>query len=336
MEERIKSELENIELEENVKIIYACESGSRAWGFPSKDSDYDVRFIYVRPIEWYLSIFDKRDVIERPINDLLDINGWDICKALQLLRKSNPPLYEWIQSPTVYDEDTVIVEQIRHLAEASFNPKSCMHHYLHMAKGNFREYLQGDFVRAKKYFYVLRPVLACRWIETNHTMPPTEFEKLLTIIHDEQLVSVITGLLNRKKAGEELDSTPKIKELNEFIDQEIKYLEELVQKIEKPEPADEGGTAPPYNFEPMQRLQDEVQRILDSAEPLTISDLAVSGQDLIRLGFQEGPELGQILNQLLHKVLSNPELNKKERLVEIAQKQKRLDKQNGGGQNYGY
>lgn len=239
MKERIKSELKNIELDENVKIIYACESGSRAWGFPSKDSDYDVRFVYVRPIDWYLSIFDKRDVIERPISDLLDINGWDISKALQLLRKSNPPLYEWIQSPIVYNEDPVIIEQVRNLAKNSFNPKSCLHHYLHMAKGNFSEYLQGDYVRAKKYFYVLRPILAGRWIEANHTMPPTEFEKLLNLIHDEQLLSVITDLLNRKKAGDELDSAPKIKELNEFIDQEIRYLEELVQTIDKPEPANE-------------------------------------------------------------------------------------------------
>lgn len=239
MKEQIKSELKKIELEENVRIIYACESGSRAWGFPSKDSDYDVRFIYVRPVDWYLSIFNKRDVIERPISDLLDINGWDIAKALQLLRKSNPPLYEWIQSPIVYYEAPPLMEKIKSLAKVSFDPKSCMYHYLHMARGNFREYLQGDYVRAKKYFYVLRPVLACRWIEANHTMPPTEFDKLLILIQNEQLLTVINALLNRKKAGDELDSTPKIKELNEFLDQEIRYFEEFVQKIEKPEPANE-------------------------------------------------------------------------------------------------
>lgn len=239
MRERIKSELKNIELEENIKIIYACESGSRAWGFPSKNSDYDVRFIYVRPIDWYLSIFDKRDVIERPISDLLDINGWDIRKALQLLRKTNPPLYEWIQSPIVYFENSQIVEQIRSLAKASFDPKSCMYHYLSMAKGNFREYLQGDYVRAKKYFYVLRPVLACRWIEANHAMPATEFKTLLILIDNEHLQAVINGLLTRKKAGEELDSTPKIVELNGFLDQEIRHFEELVQKLEKPETTNE-------------------------------------------------------------------------------------------------
>ncbi|MDT3698721.1 MAG: nucleotidyltransferase domain-containing protein [Thermincola sp.] len=239
MKELIKSELQYIELTENVKIIYACESGSRAWGFPSKDSDYDVRFIYLRPSEWYLSIFENKDVIEKPISDLMDINGWDLCKALKLLRKSNPPLYEWLHSPIVYHEDSGIVEQIRQLAKASFNPRSCMHHYLHTAKGNFREYLQGDFVRAKKYFYVLRPVLACRWIEANNSMPPTEFEKLLALVHDEQLLSAINELLNRKKAGDELDSVPKIIEINEYLVQELKFLEELVKTTDKPEPESE-------------------------------------------------------------------------------------------------
>lgn len=94
MREEILKRLTDIEGEEDVKIFYACESGSRAWGFPSADSDYDVRFLYRHPEEWYLSVDleEKRDVIERPINDDLDISGWDLRKALKLLRKSNPPL----------------------------------------------------------------------------------------------------------------------------------------------------------------------------------------------------------------------------------------------------
>lgn len=80
IKQTILEELKRIEREEGVRILYACESGSRAWGFPSRDSDYDVRFLYIRPVEWYLSIFDKRDVIERPISDRLDINGWDLKK----------------------------------------------------------------------------------------------------------------------------------------------------------------------------------------------------------------------------------------------------------------
>ncbi len=90
MERTIKAGLAEIEAQENVRIVYACESGSRAWGFPSSDSDYDVRFIYLHPLEWYLSIEKRRDVIERPITGVLDVNGWDLRKALQLFRKSNP------------------------------------------------------------------------------------------------------------------------------------------------------------------------------------------------------------------------------------------------------
>jgi len=158
MRQVIIEELKRLEREEQVRILYACESGSRAWGFPSRDSDYDVRFVYIRKPEWYLSIFEKRDVIERPISDKLDISGWDLRKALNLYRKSNPPLLEWLQSPIRYYEHSGIAEQLRRLSPLAFSPKSCMYHYLSMARGNYREYLQGERVRIKKYFYVLRPV----------------------------------------------------------------------------------------------------------------------------------------------------------------------------------
>jgi predicted nucleotidyltransferase len=150
----ILTELERIEHEENVRILYACESGSRAWGFPSKDSDYDVRFLYARPVDWYLSILEKRDVIERPISGMLDINGWDLRKALNLFRKSNPPLLEWLQSPIVYRENRAIAEQIRRISPFTFSQKSCMYHYLHMAKRNYREYLQGERAKIKKYEFL--------------------------------------------------------------------------------------------------------------------------------------------------------------------------------------
>ena len=115
---RIGAELEDIEQREGVRIFYACESGSRAWGFPSTDSDYDVRFLYARPSDWYLSINveTKRDVIERPIVDVWDVNGWDIRKALQLLKKSNPPLLEWLHSPVVYRETGDFAARLRTLA----------------------------------------------------------------------------------------------------------------------------------------------------------------------------------------------------------------------------
>ncbi|WP_138494576.1 nucleotidyltransferase domain-containing protein [Paenibacillus pinistramenti] len=239
--EKILFELERIEQEEEVQILFACESGSRAWGFPSKDSDYDVRFLYVRPVEWYLSLYDKRDVIERPINDLLDINGWDLRKALNLFRKSNPPLLEWLQSPIIYRENHAIAEEIRRLSPFTFSPKSCMYHYLHMAKGNYRDYLQGEQVKIKKYFYVLRPILACAWIESHNTMPPIEFGHLVEAAAPSGLKPVIGDLLVRKKAGDEMDYEPRIQPINDYLEDRIEYYERLAPGIKSSGELSGGG-----------------------------------------------------------------------------------------------
>ncbi len=142
----ITEQLDRLEREEQIRILYACESGSRAWGFPSQDSDYDVRFLYIRRPEWYLSIFDKRDVIERPISEKLDIGGWDLRKALNLYRKSNPPLLEWLQSPIRYSEKYGVAEQLRGIASLAFSPKSCVYHYFHMARGNYRGWSRSTII----------------------------------------------------------------------------------------------------------------------------------------------------------------------------------------------
>lgn len=233
MKRLILEELERIEREENVRILYACESGSRAWGFPSKDSDYDVRFLYVRPADGYLSIYEKRDVIERPVKGRLDINGWDLRKALNLFRKSNPPLLEWLQSPIVYKENDKVTEQIRRISPLTFSPRSCIYHYLHMAKGNYRDYLQGDQVKIKKYFYVLRPLLACEWIGKFETMPPIEFDRLVDelVPAGSELKTVIDGLLERKKAGDEMDYEPGINAIHDYLEERIAYYERTAPEI---------------------------------------------------------------------------------------------------------
>jgi predicted nucleotidyltransferase len=239
MKEKIICELKQIESQENVKVLYACESGSRAWGFPSEDSDYDVRFIYVHPLDWYLSINDKRDVIERPINDLLDINGWDLRKALKLLRKSNPPLLEWLQSPIVYWEKYSVAGRMRELSPLTFSPRSCMHHYFNMGKGNFRDYLQGDKVKVKKYFYVLRPVLACLWLQRSNTVPSVEFETLVAaLLPDGSLRRAIESLLIRKKVGDEFNVEPRIEVIHEFLETEIGNIEDYLQSVGKSPAAD--------------------------------------------------------------------------------------------------
>lgn len=226
----IVDELALIEKSEQVTIFYACESGSRAWGFESKDSDYDVRFLYLHPVDWYLTILDKPDVIERPMKGDLDVSGWDIRKALELFRKSNPPLLEWLQSPIVYRQNTAIMDQFRALLPEYYSPIACLHHYLHMAQGNFRKYLKDEEVWVKKYFYVLRPVLACRWIERDLGVVPIAFQKLVDgTVDDKGLKSAITDLMARKRQGVELDRGPRIPAISGFIDAELQRIESLNQ-----------------------------------------------------------------------------------------------------------
>lgn len=219
-----------VENSEKVRVLYACESGSRAWGFPSRDSDYDVRFVYIRPKEWYLSIdFDmRRDVIERPVSNGIDLSGWDIRKALQLIHKSNPPLLEWMRSPFVYVDALGFAAGLRSLLPEYYSPESCMHHYLHMAEGNCREYLNGSTVWVKKYFYVLRPLLAVRWIEAGKGAVPMEFASLIDGAVDDPKTRIeILGLLRRKMDGDELDRGPCIPPLDKFIADELTRIRTL-------------------------------------------------------------------------------------------------------------
>lgn len=223
-EEQIRDRLKTLESEEDIVVCLAVESGSRAWGFPSVDSDYDVRFIYVWPPEQYLSIDveEKRDVIERPLNSEIDLSGWDLRKALKLFGRSNPPLLEWLQSPTVYVERFSVADRLRKLLPRFYSPKACFHHYLHMAQGNFREYLKGDFVWRKKYLYVLRPLLAIRWIEDDRGPVPIEFERLLAaVVAEPTLKAAIHDLLNEKRAGHELGRGPRSQVISEFIESEL-------------------------------------------------------------------------------------------------------------------
>jgi uncharacterized protein len=230
----IKNELNQIEEKENLRILFACESGSRAWGFPSRDSDYDVRFIYIRPLEWYLSIDDKKDTLEFPINDMLDISGWDIRKALKLFRSSNAVIYEWLQSPIIYKKETDFQEKMKMKFSDFFSFRAGMHHYLSMAKTCYKEELQSERVKLKKYFYGLRPALACKWIAAKQEVPPMEFPVLRQLIKENQeLNQIIDQLLEQKLHGDEKDTIKKIPALNDFIETEIKAGEKFTLELEK-------------------------------------------------------------------------------------------------------
>jgi len=222
----IETELQSIEKEFEVRIFFACESGSRAWGFESTDSDYDIRFLYCHDLDWYLSLKEKKDVIERPIDEKLDINGWDLQKTLKLMRKSNPPLFEWLQSPIIYKDNPKTSNILKEVFPKYYSSKNCHYHYLHMARGNFREYLKGQEVWLKKYFYVLRPILACRWIEKFDKAVPMEFQLLVEkTLQDSQLKNDVYNLVERKKSGEELDFGPRIPSISDFVEAEIDRLE---------------------------------------------------------------------------------------------------------------
>ena len=220
----IENRLAKIAREEKVRILYACESGSRAWGFASTNSDYDVRFIYVRHKSWYLSLDleHQPSTIERPIVDELDFSGWDLRKALQLLRKSNPPLLEWLRSPIVYEKNSGFLTGMKRLAARAYSPIRTFHHYHHMAKSNYREYLQKPRVRTKKYFYALRPLLAWQWVLERSGPPPMEFADLLAAAQmPADTRRAVHTLLAQKRTGQELDDGPRIEPLNQFIEKEL-------------------------------------------------------------------------------------------------------------------
>jgi len=225
----IQSRLRRAESEHGVKILLAVESGSRAWGFASPNSDYDARFIYAHPPEWYLSVDleEKRDVIEYPIVDELDVNGWDLRKALRLFWKSNPGFVEWIQSPIVYETTGSFHQRALHLLPSIYSTEAGIHHYRSMAKTNYRGYLQQELVPLKKYFYVLRPLLAVRWIEKFATPAPIELGRLLEVVEKrEGVLGAIDDLLELKRRSPEMGLSPPVPAIQRFIETELARLEQ--------------------------------------------------------------------------------------------------------------
>lgn len=224
----ILTRIERAEREHGVRVLLVVESGSRAWGFESPNSDYDARFIYANTSDWYLSVNleDKRDVIEYPITDEIDLNGWDVRKALRLFARSNPAIVEWIQSPIVYLERGNFAAEVRRLLPSAYSCLRGVHHYRSMARTNYRGYLKADLVPLKKYFYVLRPLLTVRWLERYGRPAPIEFEKLLHLIDDQRtLLGDIQSLLERKRAAPEMGLAPPVHTIHAFIEQELDRLE---------------------------------------------------------------------------------------------------------------
>lgn len=243
----IKEKLTQIEQRENIRILYACESGSRAWGFASPDckaetcysacktaesrpksvacldqtySDYDVRFIFVRPVEDYLRVKELPDFIDAELNEVYDINGWDLKKFFKQLYKSNPVLFEWANSPIFY-RTTQEWESVKAIMKEYVLQVAMIHHYRGMAKSNVRSNFATSEVVLKKYLYVLRPVLACVWIMQKHTVPPTEFMKLVEEVLPEELKALVDELLAVKLKSGEKEKGARIPQIDLLIESKL-------------------------------------------------------------------------------------------------------------------
>ncbi len=233
MREKIIEELNRIEKEENIKILYAVESGSRAWGFAGEDSDYDVRFIYVRNKDFYIRLDETRDVIEYPINDSLDINGWDISKTLKLIYSSNPTLFEWLQSPIIYKKSTEI-EELKELAKKYFSKVKIINHYYRIALEHYDNYIRDkEEIKLKKYFYVLRSLSAAKYVMEHNDIPPIEFNKLRTIGIPDEFNKIVDELLDIKINNSEKKTITRIKELDDYIENEFEHIDKVIHSFEK-------------------------------------------------------------------------------------------------------
>ena len=235
IEDKIKDKLYEIEQKENVTILFAVEAGSRAWGFESPDSDYDVRFVYKRNnINDYLRLEGIRDVIEYELNDVYDICGWDLDKTLRLLHSSNPVIFEWVNSPIVYKQ-TAFLNEFKEFIKPYFMTIKGAHHYLHMAERNYNEFLRKEKVKLKKYFYVLRPILATKYVLEYKTNPPMLFIELMSSQLDTNIKPYVDSLLEKKKNVSELGESNIIIPLNEYIEKELVLLTNEVNNLKKEE-----------------------------------------------------------------------------------------------------
>lgn len=234
MRETISEELLAVERERSVHVLLAVESGSRAWGMASADSDYDVRFVYVRREEDYLRLEDVRDTVEWGLDETYDVVGWDICKFLRLMRGSNPTVFEWLESPIIYREAPAFGE-VREKALKCFSSKASAYHYLGMAKGEEKIYSKADKVSAKTYLYAMRAVLAARWVLDKGTPGPMEFRELIDTALGADMASMVDKLLKAKSGGTEKCEVPHMPDLEEWIAEEMASLFDRARVTEAPE-----------------------------------------------------------------------------------------------------
>lgn len=224
-----------------VRILFAVESGSRAWGFGSPDSDYDVRFVYVHPRDWYVSLHEPRDVIEAPLDEqLVDLAGWDVRKALRLLLRGNPALYEWLVSPITYTEDGPFRVQAKALFERHASAKVLAHHYWSIARSQLRAEIESQAEpRLKKYFYVVRPLLSLQWVVTHGGPPPMQLTALLDrVAMPAEVRSHVDALLTAKRTTPELGRGPHIAVIDDWARDMLERFDPAKLALDGEEPRD--------------------------------------------------------------------------------------------------
>ncbi len=228
MKNKIIAYLNELEKEKDIKILFACETGSRAWGFPSPDSDFDIRMVYVHKKDWYLTLSEKKDNINRMLEDNeIDISGWDLRKSLRLLQKSNAALLERIQSPILYKADKDFLKTFNDLAALKYSRIATIHHYLSMSKKFIEELRENKTYKLKKFFYALRSATACKWILEKEEMPPIEFKKMLSdLTLNSKLLKRIDTLIDLKATISESYLHEGENELLEFIETCIKQADD--------------------------------------------------------------------------------------------------------------
>jgi predicted nucleotidyltransferase len=236
--ERVSATLETIRRNYGVSIPLAIESGSRGWGFPSPDSDYDCRFIFVRPAAHYLSPWQRPDVIEMPLAGDLDVNGWELGKALKLLLKGNAVIVEWLTSPIAYGMDREFRQEFLCLARAAADRALIARHYLHLGERQRRAYFQGEKeIPLKKIFYALRPAAALRWLRLhpNEAVAPMHFPTLLNECDPStEIGELIATLVAKKAITRELGKGPLPGPIGEFIDREFEIARAGLQAEKRP------------------------------------------------------------------------------------------------------
>ena len=227
----IKQTLNELETEKQIHILMAIESGSRGWGFPSSDSDYDCRFVYAQSLEKYLTIGEVTDHISLPVDEIYDVDGWDLKKLLIHIKKSNPTVWEWLQSPIIYREEKEFREQCMTLAKLYFNEKTTLYHYKSLAYNKVQEIKETALGKLKAYFYALRSALACDYVLNYHSIPPMEINKLMDSLKlESELISEIEQFIALKATVDEAYVIESPTKLLGYIEKKLLICDDYLQE----------------------------------------------------------------------------------------------------------